>query len=221
MPRAAISWSGGKDSCAALHRAAPLFDVVAMITMFDEEGGAQPFARAAPGRPRGTGGAAGTAPGHQPLHLADLRRGVRGRARRSGGRRRHARGVRRHPVPRTSPVGREHLRAARPDRGGAAVWCIHARSFQEWVASGAEAVIVTARAERLDRCWLGRTLSIDMLGDFDRLGVDPCGENGEYHTVVTNSPLFREPLRLDVRRAGLAIRLLGARRRRGGVRRGV
>ena len=36
-----------------------------------------------------------------------------------------------------------------------------------------------------------------MLGDFDRLGVDPCGENGEYHTVVTNSPLFREPLHLE------------------------
>jgi hypothetical protein len=64
-------------------------------------------------------------------------------------------------------------------------------------ASGAEAVIVTSRAERLDRSWLGRTLSIDMLGDFDRLAVDPCGENGEYHTVVTNSPLFREPLRLE------------------------
>src|SRR5439155_1186041 len=36
VPRAAISWSGGKDSCAALHRAHPLFDVVAMVTMFDE-----------------------------------------------------------------------------------------------------------------------------------------------------------------------------------------
>jgi len=69
--------------------------------------------------------------------------------------------------------------------------------FVEWVASGAEAVIVTARAERLDRSWLGRTLSIDMLAEFDRLAVDPCGENGEYHTVVTDGPLFREPLRLD------------------------
>jgi len=36
-----------------------------------------------------------------------------------------------------------------------------------------------------------------MLDDFERLGVDPCGENGEYHTVVTSSPLFREPLRLE------------------------
>src|SRR5712691_11694754 len=36
-PRAAISWSGGKDSCAALARAQSSFDVVAMVTMFDEE----------------------------------------------------------------------------------------------------------------------------------------------------------------------------------------
>src|SRR5207247_5687587 len=36
-PRAAISWSGGKDSCAALGRAREAFDVVAMVTMFDEE----------------------------------------------------------------------------------------------------------------------------------------------------------------------------------------
>src|SRR6478672_13375418 len=36
-PRAAISWSGGKDSCAALMRSRDGFDVVAMVTMFDEE----------------------------------------------------------------------------------------------------------------------------------------------------------------------------------------
>ena len=35
-PRAAISWSGGKDSCAALHRTHADYDVVSMITMFDE-----------------------------------------------------------------------------------------------------------------------------------------------------------------------------------------
>ena len=36
-----------------------------------------------------------------------------------------------------------------------------------------------------------------MAQEFARLGVDPCGERGEYHTVVTDSPLFREPLVLD------------------------
>src|SRR4051794_19610631 len=37
QPRAAISWSGGKDSCAALHRTHALYDFVCMITMFGED----------------------------------------------------------------------------------------------------------------------------------------------------------------------------------------
>src|SRR5665213_4528132 len=36
-PRAAVSWSGGKDSCAALARVRGQFDVVSMITIFDED----------------------------------------------------------------------------------------------------------------------------------------------------------------------------------------
>jgi len=37
-PRAAISWSGGKDSLAALAAARDRLDVVAALTMFDESG---------------------------------------------------------------------------------------------------------------------------------------------------------------------------------------
>src|SRR3954470_11981790 len=36
-PRAAISWSGGKDSCTAFERARRDFDVVVAMTMIDEE----------------------------------------------------------------------------------------------------------------------------------------------------------------------------------------
>ena len=66
--------------------------------------------------------------------------------------------------------------------------------FREWNSSGGEALIVTARAEFLDESWLGRRLGPEMLDDFVRLGVDPCGERGEYHTAVTNSPLFHAPI---------------------------
>ena len=62
--------------------------------------------------------------------------------------------------------------------------------FHEWVSSGADALIVTARAEFLDHTWLGRPLRAELLPELQRLGVDPCGERGEYHTVVTDSPLF-------------------------------
>jgi uncharacterized protein (TIGR00290 family) len=69
------------------------------------------------------------------------------------------------------------------------------RLFEEWVSSGSEAVIVTARAEYLDESWLGRTLQAEMFDELKRLGVDACGERGEYHTLVTDTPLFTAPLR--------------------------
>ena len=37
-PRAAVSWSGGKDSCAAFERSREAFDVVAALTMVDLDG---------------------------------------------------------------------------------------------------------------------------------------------------------------------------------------
>ena len=36
--RAAVSWSGGKDSCAALHRVRNDYEIVAAVTMFTEDG---------------------------------------------------------------------------------------------------------------------------------------------------------------------------------------
>ena len=66
--------------------------------------------------------------------------------------------------------------------------------FDEWTASGADAIIVTARAEFLEESWLGRPLRREMRGELERLGVDLCGERGEYHTAVTNSPLFSAPI---------------------------
>ena len=68
--------------------------------------------------------------------------------------------------------------------------------FEEWTASGAEAIIVAARAQYLDASWLGRPLRREMLEELTRLGVDPCGERGEYHTAVTNSPLFSSPIEI-------------------------
>ena len=78
--------------------------------------------------------------------------------------------------------------------------------FEEWTDSGADALIVTARAELLDQTWLGRPLRRDMLDSFTRLGVDPCGERGEYHTVVTNSPLFSNPVLVQ---AGVCVQRSG------------
>ena len=65
---------------------------------------------------------------------------------------------------------------------------------REFIASGGRASLVTVRPPQLDESWLGRELTLELLLELDRLGVDPCGENGEYHTLVTSSPLFTSPL---------------------------
>jgi diphthamide synthase (EF-2-diphthine--ammonia ligase) len=78
-----------------------------------------------------------------------------------------------------------------------------ARSF---VASGARATIVAVNASRLDASWLGTELSDDAIDRLVALGVDPCGEDGEYHTFVTNSPSFARPVAIE---AGEVVQVRG------------
>ncbi|NLP03215.1 MAG: adenosine nucleotide hydrolase, partial [Fibrobacter sp.] len=44
--------------------------------------------------------------------------------------------------------------------------------------------------------FLGREIDPDLIGELERIGVDPCGENGEYHTFVYDGPLFRKKINL-------------------------
>jgi len=59
--------------------------------------------------------------------------------------------------------------------------------------SGIEATIVSCN-EAMGEAFLGREISRELIPELEKIGVDPCGENGEYHTLVMNSPLFKERL---------------------------
>jgi uncharacterized protein (TIGR00290 family) len=67
---------------------------------------------------------------------------------------------------------------------------------REFVARGGEALLVTVRPPALDQMWLGAAMTDDAIARLEALGVDPCGEFGEYHTVVTSCPRFSS--RLDL-----------------------
>jgi uncharacterized protein (TIGR00290 family) len=202
-PVAAISWSGGKDSCAALHRAREAYDVVAMITMFDERKlrsrshGLRPEVLTAQAERLGLRQVVGrTSWATYDAVFGTTLGGLRGE------------GI--THVIFGDILFDDHRRWAEQICEGAGLACVEplwgsstTTLFHEWVASGSEARIVTTRAALLDSQWLGRSLTADLLPRFEALGVDPCGERGEYHTVVTNSPLFRCPLRL---RTGEAVR---------------
>jgi uncharacterized protein (TIGR00290 family) len=62
-----------------------------------------------------------------------------------------------------------------------------------FVGEGFRAVTVCVDPKRLDRSFAGRELDEAF---FDELpaGVDPCGENGEFHTFVFDGPIFRSAI---------------------------
>ncbi len=63
-----------------------------------------------------------------------------------------------------------------------------ARTF---VAVGFAAVTVCVDARVLGKEWVGRVYDARFLADLPA-GIDPCGENGEFHTFVSDGPIFRE-----------------------------
>lgn len=65
---------------------------------------------------------------------------------------------------------------------------------EQFIAEGFRAVVVCIDATRLDRSFAGRELDASFLADLPA-GVDPCGENGEYHSFCYDGPVFREPVR--------------------------
>jgi uncharacterized protein (TIGR00290 family) len=70
---------------------------------------------------------------------------------------------------------------------------------RDFVALGFKAVLVAVDGRRLDRSFAGRALDLDLLRDLPA-GVDPCGENGEYHSFVFDGPIFSRPVPTEARR---------------------
>jgi diphthine-ammonia ligase len=215
-PRAAVSWSGGKDSCAAFERSRDAYDIVAALTMVDESGV----------RSRSHG-----------IRVELLRAqsdalGLRHLMRRcdwssyeqefESGLRELAAGGVTHVIY-GDIVYPEHRAWAERLSERAGVVAVEplfgiptfevASSF---VQSGARATIVAANAALLDASWLGTELSDEAIGRLVVLGVDPCGENGEYHTFVTHSASFAHAVPVSLGevvqvRGYWAVELLAAR----------
>ncbi len=69
-----------------------------------------------------------------------------------------------------------------------------ARLAREVVARGYTAMLTCVETASTDPAWLGQSLTDELIAAFERRGIDCCGEYGEYHTLVTDGPLFRWPL---------------------------
>lgn len=76
---------------------------------------------------------------------------------------------------------------------------------REFIGAGFEAVLVCVDPRQLDPSFAGRRFDAELLADLPP-HVDPCGENGEFHTFVHAGPVFSAPVACE----------LGERRERDG-----
>jgi uncharacterized protein (TIGR00290 family) len=64
---------------------------------------------------------------------------------------------------------------------------------RHFIETGFGATLVVVDTEQLDAGFVGRRFDAELLDDLPA-GVDPCGENGEFHTFVDSGPGFEAPI---------------------------
>jgi uncharacterized protein (TIGR00290 family) len=97
----------------------------------------------------------------------------------------------------------EDIRAYRVERMARIGWDVLTPLFgsdtaalaREMQAGGLRAALCCVDTTQLDARFAGRDFDDALLRDLPP-GVDPCGENGEFHTCVSAGPMFSAPLRL-------------------------
>jgi len=68
---------------------------------------------------------------------------------------------------------------------------------QTFIALGFKAYLTCVDSEKLGREFAGRPIDADLICDLPD-EVDPCGENGEFHSYVYDGPIFQRPVGLSV-----------------------
>lgn len=191
---AAISWSGGKDCCLAMHRAAASgLDVRYLLAMFDESGErtrSHAIPREVMRAQAEALGLALLAPSANWAEYEDVFVGALAELRQAG----------------VSDVvfgdidlqphreWEEKVCAAAGLRPHLPLWLEDRRALAEEVLTlGYRALVVCTDDRWLDASFCGRPYDRAYIAGLPA-EVDVCGENGEFHTFVLDGPSFRRPV---------------------------
>lgn len=69
--------------------------------------------------------------------------------------------------------------------------------IREFISSGFEALVVAAKADMLDKKWIGHKINKELIRELKSLTtVDICGENGEYHSFVVSGPIYKKRIKI-------------------------
>ena len=65
--------------------------------------------------------------------------------------------------------------------------------LEDFINLGFEAIVVAVKVEILGKRWLGRKIDDGFIKDITAFeNITPCGESGEYHTLVIDGPIFEK-----------------------------
>lgn len=69
--------------------------------------------------------------------------------------------------------------------------------LKEFIDLGFKTILVCVDEKHLDKSFVGRVIDHEFISDLPE-GVDPCGENGEFHTFVYDGPIFKNPIQFEL-----------------------
>jgi len=74
------------------------------------------------------------------------------------------------------------------------------RIMRDFIDLGFDAIVVATKADLFGEEWLGQKVDLDFIKHLDKLretrGITLCGEAGEYHTFVTDGPMFNQRIEI-------------------------
>ncbi|AOR28817.1 ATP-binding domain-containing protein [Formosa sp. Hel1_33_131] len=69
--------------------------------------------------------------------------------------------------------------------------------INEFIKLGFKAIVICIKSDLLDKSFVGREIDEDFINDLPK-NVDPCGENGEFHTFCYDGPIFKKPIKFNI-----------------------
>lgn len=72
------------------------------------------------------------------------------------------------------------------------------KGIEEFLAAGFRAIIVACDKAKMGEKYLGKELTAQLAGQLAAIGVDAAGENGEYHTMVFDGPIFNSRVAFEI-----------------------
>jgi uncharacterized protein (TIGR00290 family) len=68
--------------------------------------------------------------------------------------------------------------------------------IDEFLKLGFKAIIVSCKADIMGKEFLGRYVDKSLVEELKKRDICPCGEKGEFHTLVVDGPIFKRPIKI-------------------------